>query len=340
MKALIIGGTGTISSAVTRLVAQDKDWELYLFNRGNHTDDLPDNIRLIKGDITREAEAALLLEGMTFDCVADFTWREPAQAERDIRLFRGKTKQFIFISTAAIYQTPPPHPFITEGMLQNNPYWEYARKKIECERLLLEAMREDGFPVTIVRPSHTYSEKMIPFCLQAGAESWPVIKRMIEGKQVIVPGDGSSLWTITFNEDFAKGFKGLMSNQHAIGEAVHITTDESLTWNQMAQAVADELNVPYKPYYLPTDIIVALKPEMGGGMNGDKRHSVIFDNTKIKRLVPGYCATITWRVGVHRAINKIMTTPELRVEDPEFDRWCDQVIEVYDEALDKAHALQ
>lgn len=340
MKALIIGGTGTISSAITRLVAQDKDWELYLFNRGNHMDEIPENVKLIKGDITNETEAAALLEDMTFDCVAEFTGRMPAQVERDIRIFKGKTKQFIFISTAAAYQTPPPQPFITEGMLQNNPYWDYAQNKIECEKLLLKAFREDGFPITIVRPSHTYCEKMIPFCLQAGAESWPVIKRMIDGKQVIVPGDGASLWTITFNEDFAKGFKGLMCNQHAIGEAVQITTDESLTWNQMAQAVADELNIAYKPYYISTDALVAMKPELGGGMNGDKRHSVIYDNTKIKRLVPGYCATISWRVGVHRALDKIMATPKLRVEDPKFDRWCDQVIEIYDEALKKACTLQ
>ena len=339
MKALIIGGTGTISSAVTRLVAQNPDWELYLFNRGNHMDEIPANVKVIKGDITNEAEAAALLEGMMFDCVADFTGREPEQAARDIRLFKGKTKQFIFISTAAAYQTPPPQPFMTEGMLQNNPFWDYAQNKIECERLLLTALREDNFPVTIVRPSHTYCENMIPFCLQAGPESWPVIKRMLDGKPIIVPGDGASLWTITFNEDFAKGFMGLMGNQHAIGEAVHITTDESLTWDQMAQAVADELNVEYKPYYIPTDALVAMKPDLNGGMNGDKRHSVIYDNSKIKRLVPGYCATISWRVGVHRAIEKIMATPSLRVEDPEFDRWCDQVIEIYDEALKKACAL-
>ncbi len=339
MKALIIGGTGTISSAVTRLVAQDEDWELWLFNRGNHTEDIPRNVKLIQGDITKEAEAAELLKGMTFDCVAEFTGRAPEQVERDIRIFRGKTKQFIFISTAAAYQTPPPQPFMTEGMLQNNPYWDYAQNKIECEKLLLNAFREDGFPITIVRPSHTYCERMIPFCLQAGADSWPVIKRMIEGKPIIVPGDGASLWTITFNEDFAKGFKGLMGNQHAVGEAVHITTDESLTWNQMAQAVADELHVEYKPYFISTDALVAMKPELGGGMNGDKRHSVIYDNAKIKRMVPGFCATVSWRVGVHRAIEKILETPELRPENPEFDQWCDRVIEIYDEALQKARAL-
>lgn len=338
MKALIIGGTGTISSAATRLVAQSKDWELYLFNRGNNLDEVPENVKIIKGDITNEAEAAELLEGMQFDCVADFTGREPEQAARDINLFTGKTKQFIFVSTAAIYHTPPTQPFITEGMLTKNPYWDYAKNKIECERLMLEAFREHGFPVTIVRPSHTYSENMIPFCLQP-EESWPVIKRMLEGKPIIMPGDGSSLWTITFNEDFAKGFVGLMGNQHAIGEAVHITTDELLTWDQMAQAVADELNVEYKPYYIPTDALVKMKSELYGPLNGDKRHSVIYDNTKIKRLVPDYCATISWRVGVHRAIKKIMVTPKLRVEDPEFDRWSDQVIEIYEEALNKACKL-
>lgn len=339
MKALFIGGTGTISSAVTRLVAQNEDWELCLLNRGNHNNEVPANVKIIKADISKEAEVAGLLEGMQFDCVAEFTGFTPDQIERDIRLFAGKTKQFIYISSAAAYQTPPAQPFITEGILQNNPYWQYARDKIDCEKVLLKALREDGFPVTIVRPSHTYCERAIPFCLEADNGSWPVIKRMIEGKPIIVPGDGSSLWTITFNEDFAKGFVGLMGNSHAVGEAVHITTDESLTWNQMAQAVADALNVEYKPYYISTDALVAIKPELGGGLNGDKRHSVYYDNSKIKKLVPGYCSTIPWRIGVQRALKKIMETPELQVENPDFDRWCDELINIFEAAVEKARAL-
>ena len=335
-KLLLIGGTGTISSAITRKMAADPDWEVTLFNRGQRKADLPENVSVIHGDITNEEEAAKLLEGMTFDCVGEFVGFKPEQVEKDIRLFLGKTRQYIFISSAAGYHTPPSRPFITEGMLLKNEFWGYAQDKIACEELLYKAFREQGFPITIVRPSHTYCEKMIPFCLESTKGSWPVIKRMMEGKPIIVPGDGSSLWTITFNEDVAKGYTGLIGNPHAIGEAVHITTDESVTWDQMAQAVADELKVEYKPYYIPTDVIAALAPGMGEGLNGDKRHSVIYDNTKIKSLVPGYHATITWRTGVRRAMEYILEHPECRPEDPEFDSWCDRIIEIYDKALETA----
>jgi nucleoside-diphosphate-sugar epimerase len=336
MKALLIGGTGTISSAITNQLAKDENWELFLLNRGIHPLAIPANVRVIKGDISNEEQAAEQLKGLEFDCVAEFTGFVPQQVERDIRLFAGKTKQFIYISSAAAYHTPPARPRITEGMLLKNPYWQYARDKIACEEVLLEAFRTKGFPITIVRPSHTYGERMIPFCLESPKGSWPVIKRMIEGKPIIVPGDGSSLWTITFNEDFAKGFIGLMGNVHAIGEAVHITTDESLTWNQMAQAVADALHVEYKPYCIPTDVLTALEPELSGGLNGDKRHSVIFDNSKLKQLVPQFCATVSWSVGVQRALGNILKSPELRTEDPDFDRWCDELIKVYDEAQKQA----
>lgn len=336
MKALLIGGTGTISSAITKQLSKDNDWDVYLFNRGVHQSDIPENVTVIQGDISNETQASELLKNLEFDCVAEFIGFTPDQVERDIRLFTGKTKQYIYISSAAAYQTPPPRPNITEGMLLKNPYWQYARDKISCEDILLKASRNSGFPITIVRPSHTYCERMIPFCLESPKGSWPVIRRMMEGKPIIVPGDGSSLWTITFNEDFAKGFIGLMGNPHAIGEAVHITTDEVLTWDQMALAVAEELNVAYRPYYIPTDVLAALEPELSGGLNGDKRHSVIYDNSKLKQLVPDYCATISWRMGVQKAMKKILASPELKPEDPDFDRWCDDLIFVYDQALEQA----
>jgi nucleoside-diphosphate-sugar epimerase len=336
MKALLIGGTGTISGAITRRLAQDENWELYLLNRGRHAFDIPANVKVIHGDISNEEEAAKLMEGMQFDCVCEFTAFTPDQVERDIRLFSGKTKQYIFISSAAAYQTPPPSPYMTEGMLLRNPYWQYARNKISCEEVLLKAFREDNFPITIVRPSHTYNERHIPFCLEAPRGSWPVIKRMMEGKPIIVPGDGTSLWTITFNEDVAKGFTGLMGNMHAIGEAVHITTDEPLTWNQMAQAVADEIGAKYIPYNIPTSVISTLNPAWGEGLEGDKRHSVIYDNSKIKRLVPGYCATVSWREGVHRCMKNILSHAELQPQDADFDKWCDGMIGIYDKALDEA----
>lgn len=336
MKALFIGGTGTISTAVTQLIAQDPDWELYLLNRGTRKVEIPENVKVLTADINDEEKVKDLIKDLMFDSVVEFTGFVPEQIERDIRIFTGKTRQFIYISSACIYQTPPPQPFMTEGMLQKNPYWDYAKDKIACEEVLYKALREDNFPVTIVRPSHTYCENMIPFCLEADNGSWPVIKRMLDNKPVIMPGDGSSLWTITFNADFAKGLAGVMGNPHTIGEAFHITTDESLTWDQMAKTVADALGVEYKPYYIPTDVLVALKPELGGGLNGDKRHSVVYDNTKIKRFVPGFNATITFRKGVERALKRILATPELRKEDPAFDAWCDELIQIYDEALAKA----
>jgi nucleoside-diphosphate-sugar epimerase len=239
----------------------------------------------------------------------------------------------MYISSAAAYYTPPSRPFITEGMLLKNTYWQYARDKIASEEILIDAMRTKDFPVTIIRPSHTYSERYLPFCLEGPKGSWSVIQRMREGKPIIMPGDGSSLWTITFNEDVAKGFVGLMGNVHAIGEAVHITNDEPITWNQMAQAVADILKVPYKPYYIPTDVLTAIEPEWDGGHNGDKRHSVIYDNSKVKQLVPDYCATIPWRVGAERALNTILKDPSLQPQDPAFDKWCDDIISIYDKAL-------
>ena len=335
-KILLIGGTGTISSAIVKLLSQSEDWEVWVFNRGKSKVALPENVKQIHGDITNEEEAAKLLEGLSFDCVGEFTGREPEQMEKDIRLFRGKTKQFIYISSASAYNTPPSTPYMTEGMMMKNPYWPYARNKIASEEILTRAFREENFPVTIVRPSHTYCERAIPFCLESRKGSWPVIKRMIEGKPIIVPGDGSAIWTITFNEDFAKGYVGLVGNPHAIGETVHITTDELLTWDQMAEAVADALGVEYKPYYIPTDVITELAPGFSDGLNGDKRHSVIYDNSTLKRLVPGYCATINWRTGVQRALSVITRDPELMPEDLEFDAWCDEMIRIYDEALAKA----
>lgn len=337
-KILLIGGTGTISGAITERLAADENWDVYLLNRGNRADEIPENVTLLKGDISDEAAVAKMLEGMTFDCVGEFTGFTPDQVERDIRLFTGKTKQYIFISTCAAYNTPPTRPFMTEGMQQRNPYSPYAQNKIACEQVLLKAFREQDFPITIVRPSHTYCDRLLPFYLESPKGTWPVIKRMLEGKPVIMPGDGSALWVITNSRDFAKGYVGLIGNPHAIGEAVQITTDEVLTWNQMAEAVADALNVEYKPYYIPTDVVCALAPELVESLNGDKRHSVVYDNTKIKSLVPDYCATITWRAGVQMALKKIMATPELRPEDPEFDKWCDDVIEIYEKALAEAKA--
>ena len=331
MKILIIGGTGTISSAITRqLVAAGH--ELWLINRGNRTAELPDGIKLITGDINnREDEVAAKLGNEQFDAVCEFIGFLPSQVERDIRLFTGRTKQYVFISSASAYNKPVRNHVITEGTSLANPYWEYSRNKIACEELLMKAYRETGFPVTIVRPSHTYCERGVPVSVHGPRGSWQVLKRMLEGKRVIVHGDGSSLWTLTWNEDFARGFIGLLGNPKALGEAFQITSDESLTWNQIYQAVADALGVEFKPYYVSSDYLAAIAPEaydLRGNLLGDKAASVVFDCGKLKRAVPGFCATTRFDQGVRYAVAYIKAHPELQIEDPEFDIWCDKVIDI------------
>ena len=335
-EALFIGGTGTISMAITRSLAKNELWHLTLLNRGNRKADIPEGVDVINVDINDEAAAAKVLEGKQFDTVCDFIGFVPAQLERDYRLFKGKVKQFMYISSASAYGKPVADYRITEGTALANPYWEYSRNKIACEDFLMKKFREEGFPVTIIRPSHTYDERSIPMGVHGSKGSFQVIKRMMEGKPVIVHGDGTSLWTMTFNEDFAKGFIGLMGNPHAIGEAFQITNDESLTWNQIFKTIADALNVEYKPYYVSSYFLakVGSKYDLEGGLIGDKANSVVFDNTKLKRAVPGFAPSIRFEEGVRRCLNYILAHPECQVEDHEFDKWCDSIIE----ALDKASA--
>ena len=333
MKAFFIGGTGTISMALTRALAENPDWELDLLNRGTRTAELPAGVHTIQADINNEAEAAKALEGLTFDCVCDFIAFVPAQLERDYRLFNGRTKQFMFISSASAYQKPLGDYRITESTPLVNPYWEYSRNKIACEEYLMKMHRENGFPVTIIRPSHTYDERNLPVGAHGDKGSWQVIKRMLDGKPVILHGDGTTLWTITFNTDFAKAFIGLMGNIHAIGEAYHITSDESVTWNQIYRIIADELGVAFKPYYVPSDFLHAAgKYDYEGGLIGDKANTVVFDNSKVKRAVPGFVCTVRADQGLRRTVRHMLATPALQAEDPEFDAWCDKVIA----ALEKA----
>lgn len=327
MKALFIGGTGTISMAITKLLASDPDWELYLLNRGNRSSELPANVKVLTADANDEAQVREAIKDMSFDCVGQFIGFVPEQVERDIRLFTGKTKQYIYISSASAYNKPCSDYRITEGTALANKYWQYSRNKIACEDILMKAYRENGFPVTIVRPSHTYDNRNVPLGVHGANGSFQVIRRMLEGKPVIVHGDGTSLWTMTYNEDFAKGYVGLMANKHAIGEAFQITGDETLTWNQIYQTIADVLGVEYKPYYVASAFLAAVSNyDFEGGLVGDKANSVVFDNTKLKRAVPGFAPCIRFEQGVKRAIDNIMAHPELQKEDPEFDAWCDRVI--------------
>ncbi|MCI3921588.1 SDR family oxidoreductase [Paenibacillus sp. TRM 82003] len=332
MKALFIGGTGTISSAITRQLAE-QGCELYLLNRGNRNESLPANVKTLQADINDEAQVAALIQDVSFDVVADFIAFHPAQLERDFRLFQGKTKQFVFISSASAYQKPLSDYRITESTPLANPYWEYSRNKIACEEYLTKQYRENGFPITIVRPSHTYDERSIPLGVHGRNGSWQVARRMLEGKPVIIHGDGTSLWTMTHNSDFAKGFIGLMGNLHAIGESVHITSDESLTWNQIYQAIADALGVPLRSVHVPSAFLAACsEQDFTGGLIGDKANSVVFDNSKLKRLVPGFVATTRFDQGIKRTVEYVLSHPEYQKTDEEFDAWCDRVIEALDNA--------
>ena len=327
MKALFIGGTGTISMAITRLLSQHPDWELTLLNRGTRKADLPNGVKTITADISDEAASAKALEGLTFDCVCDFIAFEPVQLERDFRFFAGKTKQFIFISSASAYQKPLSDYRITESTPLCNPHWAYSRKKIACEEFLMRMYRENGFPVTIVRPSHTYDERSLPLAVKGSKGAWQVVRRMQQGKPVLIHGDGASLWTITHNSDFAKGFVGLMGNVHAIGQAYHITSDESVTWNQIYAIIADELGVSLNACHVPSDVLAASTVyDFEGSLLGDKAATVVFDNSKIKRAVPGFTCTVRADQGLRKTVRHLLATPELQQEDPEFDAFCNRVV--------------
>lgn len=334
MKALFIGGTGTISMAITRKIAADPNWELYLINRGSREAELPENVKIIKADINDEAAVAEKIKDMEFDTVCDFIGFVPEQVERDYRLFSGRTKQYMYISSASAYNKPCRSYVISEGTSLANQYWEYSRNKIRCERLLMDLYEKEGFPVTIVRPSHTYDERSIPLGVHGKNGSWQVVKRIIEGKPVLVHGDGTALWTMTYNADFAKGFTGLMGNTHAIGEAFNITSDETLTWNQIYQGIADALGKELKPYYVTSEFLKDTAPDYDfeGSLIGDKANSVVFDNSKLKKIVPDFCCTTRFDQGVRKCIDYLLSHPEAQKDDPDFDSYCDRVIEALESA--------
>lgn len=327
MKALFIGGTGTISMAISKLLLK-KGWDLYLLNRGNRNIEELKGAHFITVDVNNEAAVAKAIEGMHFDVVGEFIGFVPSQLERDYRLFKGKCNQFIYISSASAYQKPCSNVVISEKTPMANPYWEYSRNKIACEDYLMKLYREEGFPVTIVRPSHTYDERSVPLGVHGNKGSWQVVKRIKEGKPVIIHGDGLSLWTITHNSDFAKGYVGLMGNIHAIGEAVQIMSDETVTWNQIYGCIARALGVELKPVYVASATLAATSDyDFTGSLIGDKANSVIFDCSKLKTLVPDFVATKRADQGIAETIAYVLSHPECQTEDPEFDAYCDRVID-------------
>ncbi|HKL86096.1 MAG TPA: SDR family oxidoreductase [Treponemataceae bacterium] len=332
MKALFIGGTGTISSGIAQR-AIELGWDLFLLNRGTRGERVYPGAKVLTGDINmNESSIADLIKGMTFDVVIDFIAFVPGQLERDVRLFSGITKQFIFISSASAYQKPLGHYTITESTPLNNPLWEYSRNKIACEDYLMGEYRKNGFPCTIVRPSHTYDFRYLPVAVHGKKGSWQVVDRIIKGKPVIVHGDGSSLWTLTYTHDFAQAFCGLMGNPAAIGDTFHITSDESLPWDQIYDRIGDALGVPVSKYHVSSDFISFCDPEFSGTLLGDKAHSVIFDNSKIKRIVPDFTTKIRFAEGAKKCIDYFMENPKAQIPDPEFDSFCDRVIAAQEDA--------
>ena len=324
MKVLFIGGTGIISSACSELAVRE-GIDLYLLNRGQTIDrPAPIGATVLFGDIRDRASSEAALAGHNFDAVVDWIAFTPDHVQADIDLFRGRTGQYVFISSASVYQTPPASLPVTESTLLDNPYWDYSRNKIACEELLVRAYRDEKFPMTIVRPSHTYDATKIP--LMGGYTS---LQRMKDGKPLVVHGDGTSLWTLTHHRDFAKGFVPLLGNQRALGEAIHITSDEWLTWNQIYEIMASALGTPAELVHVPSELINAFDPLHGAGLLGDKSHSMIFDNSKIKRLAPGFACTIPFSWGAHEIVAWHEADPARQQVDPYVDKLMDRVLAAY-----------
>jgi nucleoside-diphosphate-sugar epimerase len=335
MKVLFIGGTGNISLASTKL-AVELGIEVTLLRRGQRTPDLPKDVRTIAVDIRDEEAVAQALGSQIFDAVVDWIAFTPADIERDIRIFRDRARQFIFISSASAYQKPVGHYLITESTPLANPYWQYSRDKIACEDRLMKAYREEGFPITIVRPSLTYGDTQIVLAVNSWQQSWTAVDRMRRGKKVIVPGDGSSLWGITHNSDFAQGLVGLLGHRQAIGHAFHITSEEVMTWDQYYRITAQAAGVEAQIVHIPSDFLGACMPDEVGSLTGDKAVSVVFDNSKIKRFVPGYCAKVPFAQGIQRTIEWFDADSRHKQVDEAANAAWDKLIDAYESGLDEA----
>ena len=328
MKVLFIGGTGIISSACSRL-AIARGIDLFHLRRGKTTRPVPPQVHVLVGDIRDPESSRRAIGDHRFDAVVDWIAFTPEHIELDLRLFRGRTHQYVFISSASAYQTPPAALPVTESTPLDNPFWDYSRAKIACEERLLRAYREDKFPFTIVRPSHTYDRTLFP--CHGG---YTVIDRMRRGKKVIVHGDGTSVWTLTHHEDFAKGFVGLLGHSGAIGQAVQITSDEWLTWDQIHHLLARAAGTRADIVHLPSTVIARHDPEWGAGLLGDKTHSMIFDNSKIKRLVPDYAAVIPFSRGAEEILAYHDADPSRQTVNAPLDALMDKLVAI----AERAHA--
>jgi nucleoside-diphosphate-sugar epimerase len=320
LRVLFIGGTGVISSACSR-VAVERGIDLFVLNRGRSTDrPLPPGVTTLQADVREPRSVRQEIKDLHFDAVVDWVAFTPDQVRTDIELFSGRTGQYVFISSASAYQTPPARVPVTESTPLRNPFWAYSRGKIACEDLLVAAYREQGFPATIVRPSHTYDQTAVPF-----DGRWTVLGRMLAGKPVIVHGDGTSLWTLTHHEDFARAFVPLLAHPRTLGEAIQITSDDVLTWNQIAEALAAALGVSARVVHVPSDAIAAADPDWGAGLLGDKANSMIFDNAKVRGLVPGWRAVIPFEQGAREIADWYRADPARQVTDARLDAVMDKL---------------
>lgn len=335
MRVLFVGGTGLISMAASELAVRS-GWDLFLLNRGSRNAFAPSGATVFHADIDDPEKVRSLLQNHHFDVVVDWIIFEPKGIERDIQLFTGKTDQYIFISTAATYQRPPSHYLIDESTPQYNPGWDYARNKIACEERLIREYHERGFPMTIVRPSHTYGITSIPFAINSWSHPWTLADRILKGKKVVVPGDGTSLWTLTHNSDFAKGLVGLFGNTRALGHAFHITSDEVRTWNQYLGSIGRAIGVEPQAAHITSQCISIFMPELKAPLFGDLSNSYILDNSKIKSFVPGYSATVPFDQGIRQSIAYFQKDRRLQTVDEPMNAKLDAMVEAYEGFLEKA----
>ena len=319
---LFIGGTGVISTACVA-EALARGWAVTVLNRGtSSTHPVPDGVEALTADARDPEAVRSAVGGREFDVVADFLSFTPDHVQQQLDEFAERTGQYVFISSASAYQTPPSRLPVTESTPLRNPFWAYSRNKIACEDLLMQGYRDDDLPMTIVRPSHTYDHTLPPF-----EGHWTVVERMRQGKPVMVHGDGTSLWTITHHTDFARAFVGLLGRREALGEAFHITGDEAPAWNQIYADIAEAAGVEAHIVHVPSDAIAAVDEEFGDSLLGDKAHSMVFDNTKIRTLVPGWTARVPFRQGAQEIVDWHDADPARRVVDERLDALYDDLVE-------------
>lgn len=333
MRVLIIGGTGNLSYACSA-AALDAGLEVFNLNRGLKPGQAAPGVVTLKADIRDRDAARAALEDLRFGAVVDFISYAPDQLAGSLALLGERTEQYVFISTASAYRKPPVHHVLTEGTPLDNPFWAYSRAKIACERLLESEGREQGLPYTIVRPSHTYGRGWLPTSF--GSSDFTVAARLVARKEVIVHGDGQSLWTLTHARDFAAGLVGLLGHPGALGEAVQIMGEEALTWDAIHGTVARALGVEPRTVHVPSGFIAAVDPEMGERLLGDKAYSALFDCSKLRRLVPGFRTTVPFHEGVRESVEWLMADPARRKVNPKIDQVIERILAAWHKAISAA----